>query len=194
MNFDAPATSAPFSDVKPLGLPVGSVRALLALAVTARLVLDLKDLGSAASWLVAAALIHAVAYFSARSSRGSGGGGGGAGHAPLGLPSGLVRLLLLAGLCAAAWLYLRDNELAAERLPVLWVLGGFAVGVVARAVYARLRLPQDSSTPRIYHLQALITLGAAAGIVALGVNRSLTAPDWVGPLLAAFTTYYAAVR
>ena len=192
--MDTAAPAAPFSAVRPLGLPVGSVRALLALAITARLILDLKDLGAAAAWLVAAAVIHAVAYFSARSSRGLGGSGGGAGRAPLGLPSGAVRVLLLGGLCVAAWLYLRDHDVAAERLPVLWVLGGFAVGVIARILFTRLKLPQDSSTPRIYHLQALLTLAAAAGLVALGVNRSLTAPGWVEPLLAAFTTYYAAVR
>jgi|GEM_PF-2153826 len=194
MPAPSAAPNAPFTQVKPLGLPVGSVRAISALAVTVRLILDLKDLGTAAAWLVAAALIHAVAYFSARSSRGLGGAGGGAGRAPLGLPGGTVRVLLLGGLCVAAWLYLRNHDVAAERLPVLWVLGGFAVGVIARILFTRLKLPQDSSTPGIYHVQALVTVVAAVGLVAFGLNRSMTPPDWVEPLLAAFTTYYAAVR
>jgi hypothetical protein len=188
--MDAPDAGSPRRLVKPLGMPVGSVRALLALAVLARLVLDLKALGEAPAWLVAAALIHVVAYFSARSA----GAEGPRGRAPLGLPRGTVRLLLLGAMLVAAWLYLRLHGIASERLPILWVLGGFAVGVIARALFLGLNLPQDAGTPAIYHLQALVTLAAAAGLVVLGVERGADTPAWAEPLLAAFTTYYAGVR
>jgi hypothetical protein len=188
MSF--PASDAPRRSIKPLGLPVGSVRALLAVAVLARLVLDVQAHGEAASWLVAAALIHVVSYFSARSA----GAEGPRGRAPLGLPRGTIRLLLLLALGVTAWLYLRQHGIASERLPILWVLGGYAIGVVARALFLGLNLPHDAGTPGIYHLQALVTLAAAVGLVLLGLNVATESPAWVGPLLAAFTTYYAGVR
>jgi hypothetical protein len=176
--------------VRPLGLPVGSVRALLALAVLARLVLDLKAHGTTAAWLAATALIHCVAYFSHRSA----GAEGPRGRAPLGLPRGTVRLLLLGVLGVCAWLYLSQQPVPEDRLPLFLVLAGFLVGVLARALFLGMRLPHDSGTPGIYHVQSLVTLIAALGLLWYGINPAQARPEWVEPLLATATTYYAGVR
>ena len=175
---------------KPLGLPVGSVRALLLLALVARLVLDLRAHGAAADWLLLSVIISAAAYFAAR----SGGGAPAGGRPPLGLPAGTVRLLVLAGAGYGAWLYTREHPVDWRHMPVLWVLAGFVAGVLMRFVLGRLRIPDDSSTPAVLHVQALLTLLAAGGLVVLGLNEGAVQQDWVEPLLAAALTYYAGAR
>lgn len=175
---------------RPLGLPVGSVRALLLLSLVARLVLTVRATGSAPDWLLLATIISGAAYFAAR----SGGGAPTAGRPPLGLHAGTVRLLVLAGAGYTAWLYTREHAVDWRHLPVLWVLAGFVAGVLMRLVLGRLRIPEDSSTPAVLHVQGLLTLLAAGGLVLLGVRDAGSAPDWVDPLLAAALTYYAGAR
>lgn len=182
---------APPRPLRPLGLPVGSVRALLLLTAVARLVLDLSRLSTAPLWLAALALLHLVAYVSARSTSGE---SPRRGAAPLWLPAGTIRFVALAALGYALWLYTRTHDLGAETARVGWVLAGFGAGIVARALMRRLRLPDDAGTPAIFHLQALLTLSAAAGLLMLGLEPELDRPDWVEPLLAAITAYYAGAR
>jgi hypothetical protein len=170
---------------------VGSVRALLLLALAARGVLDLRAGRGIADWLAAALIVSAAAYFGAR----SGGVEGRAHERPLGLPAGTVRILFLAALGYGLWLWLRDHEVAWQQLPVAWVLGAFLLGVLMRAVLKRARVKDDDAgTSRIYHLQALLTLGAAVALVVLAARPDLAAPEWVPPLLAAACTYYAGAR
>jgi hypothetical protein len=176
--------------VKPLGLPVGSVRALLLLALTARAVIDLRAGRGLADWLGAALVVSAASYFAARAA-----GGGSADGRPLGLPRGTIRVLFLAGLVYGATLYFRETGLSWERTPALWVLAAFLVGSLVRAVLRRARVNEtDVGTSRIYHLQALLTLAAAGALVFLGVRPDVDAPSWVHPLLAACCTYYAGAR
>lgn len=174
---------------KPLGLPVGSVRALLLLALVARAVLDLRAHSGLADWLSVALIVSGAAYFAHRAS-----GVGAAERPPLGLPAGTVRLLVLAGLGYGAWLYARTHEVDWRHLPTLWVVGAFVLGVVVRVLVGRLRIPDDSSTPKILHVQSLLILAAAGGLVFLAVKGDAGTPDWVDPLLAAALTYYAGAR
>jgi hypothetical protein len=188
--MDRPLPTTP-GYLRPLGLPVGSVRALLLLGLAARALLDLRAGAGVADWLAAALIVSAAAYFGAR----SGGVGGQAGGRPLGLPTGSVRILFLAACAYGLWLYLRDHTVAWEQVPVAWVFAAFLVGVLMRAVLRRARVQDDDAgTSRIYHLQALLTLGAAAGLVVLGARPDLVSPGWVPPMLAAACTYYAGAR
>ncbi len=175
---------------RPLNLPVGSVRALLLLTLLARVVLDLRAGHAVADWLMLALIVSGAAYFAARAA----GPGVRAERPPLGVPAGTVRLLVLAGVGYAGWLYAREHPVDWRHLPTLWVLAAFVVGVVMRLLLTRLRIPEDSSTPRLLHVQALLTLVAAGGLVVLALRPEAGTPGWVEPLLAAATTYYAGAR
>lgn len=176
--------------LRPLGLPVGSVRALLLLALVARALLDLQAGRGVADWLAVALVISGAAYFAARANP-----PGGSGGRPLGLPVGTVRVLFFAATAYGSYLWFREHGLAWESTPTLWVGAAFLLGCLVRAVLRRARVSDDDvGSSMIYHLQALLTLGAAAGLVVLGVRGDLAAPTWVPPLLAAACTYYAGAR
>src|SRR5262245_48652528 len=95
---------------RPLGLPVGSVRALCLLGLTARVILTLRANHPVEPWLWAAVIVTAVAYFSARSAtRSSADGGAPARRAePLGLPRGTIRIVFLAAAAYGAYLYFKE--------------------------------------------------------------------------------------
>jgi hypothetical protein len=180
---------------KPLGLPVGSVRALLLLALTARGVLDLRGGRGVEPWLAVAVLVSGAAYFAARASR--------RGMAPLGLdaprprdplglPGGTIRTLFLLGLGYGTWLWLRDHDLDGDRGEVAAVVIAFLAGVLLRWVLARVPRPPDVATRTIEHAQAFVALLCSAGLVAIGVTGVDAA--WSDPLLAAVCTYYAGAR
>src|SRR5262245_50549175 len=95
---------------RPLGLPVGSVRALCLLGLTARAILTLRESPPVEPWLWAALLVTAVAYFSARAaSRAPADGAEPARRThPLGLPRGTIRILFLAAAAYGAYLYFKE--------------------------------------------------------------------------------------
>lgn len=196
--------------IKPLGLPVGSVRALLLLGLSARAVLDLRSDGEVAPWLLTALAIAASAYFASRSamnasrsamnaSRGAlqasaAGDAAGTRRHPLGLPAGSVRFLFLAALAYGGWLWWQGHEDAAARMPVVWVAGAFVLGILVRWLMVRLR-PEDVGARFFDHLLALIALISAVGLVALAVTRrDASVSDWVQPLLAAVVVHYFGSR
>lgn len=185
--------------LKPLGLPPGSVRALLLLGLVARTVLDLKDGLVPDPWLWVATLMCGAAYFAARAAGGPGAPPiGPRPRPPLGLPAGTVRLLLLAGAgYALVLLYDRvaPDDLAPHRAPVLWLLGAFALGVVVRLLARRLGRPRDLGTHWGWHLQALAVLISVGGLVAIGATgRQNDVAEWIQVLLAAGPVYYLATR
>jgi hypothetical protein len=182
--------------LKPLGLPPGSVRALLLLAVAARAVLDLRAGADPAIWLVVALVIAGVAYFARRQAGPSTLPAPDAPRPapPLGLPTGSVRLLFLGVLGYGAYLWLEAHSFEEAKAPVGWVFGAFVLGVLARAFLRKMREPADAGTGWFWHLQALVALGAAAGLVTFGVTRPTDLADWVEPLLAAVVTYYFGSR
>jgi hypothetical protein len=182
---------------KPLGLPVGSVRALLLMGLVARALVDLQQGRGLAPWIGAAALVSMVAYFAARS----------ASHdvprtpvpdaprtrPPLWLPRRTVRTLVLLASAYGAWLWLRGGDVSGDRAAVATVLGAFVAGVVVRWLLSRAPRPPDRSTLAFEHAQALVALLCAGGLVAIGLGEGTT-PGWVEPALAAVVTYYAGAR
>ena len=188
--------------VKPLGLPQGSVRAILLLALAATAVLTVRNTGEIPSWLLAALVVAAASYFSARSAanalrRGPDGDVVKGGH-PLGLPAGWVRTVFLLAIGYGAWLWLSN-----EAMPIVggadaalaWVLGAFVLGVVSRWILKHLRRPEDVGARFLDHLLALVSLIAGLGLVAIaagGAEGDL--PTWGEPLLAAVVVHYFATR
>lgn len=185
---------------RPLGLPVGSVRALVLLALTARAVLDLRAVGGVPAWLAAAVLVNAAAYFASRASRESvheatDAFGGRKPRPPLGLPTGTVRFLFLALVGYGCWLWFKEHHIEATQQPLVVVVGAFAIGVLVRWFLAQVRPPTDTGSLLFEHLQAFVVLVAAAGLVTLRVTgQSGEVASWIEPTLAAACTYYAGAR
>ena len=187
--------------IKPLGLPVGSVRALLLLGLGARALLELRRAGELPAWLGTALLIAAASYFSSRSAmnaraadRAAREAGAAPRRHPLGLPAGTVRLVFLAAVGYGAWLWFHQRAEPVARLPVAWILAAFALGVVMRAVFTRWR-PADAGARLFDHLLALVALVAVGGLVALAVTgRAADLGDGSQPLLAAVVVHYFATR
>lgn len=182
---------------RPLGLPVGSVRALCLIGLAARTILDLQEHRGVASWLGAALLVCAAAYFASRAARGHAllDDTGSRPRHPLGLPVGSIRLLFLAAVSYGAWLWFRDHRLTESEQPLVIVVGAFVIGVLVRWFLAQVRRPEDASTLAFEHLQAFIAIVAVGGLVALAVtHRTDDVSSWIQPTLAAACTYYFGVR
>jgi hypothetical protein len=189
--------------LKPLGLPPGSVRALLLIALGVRAVLDLREPPHTIEvWLGVALVLAAAAYFSSRSSSrwitvpASGSVATTVRpRAPLWLPAGTIRLIALALAGYGAWLWYHHHDVSLGGVPTAWVLGAFALGIVLRWIGARARRPDDAGTGWFWHLQALVALGCAAGLVAIGLHGvPANLPSWIDPLLAAVVVYYFGSR
>jgi MprA protease rhombosortase-interaction domain-containing protein len=184
--------------LKPLGLPPGSVRALLLLALGARAVLDLREGAEIAPWLAATLLLCGAAYFglrhASRHAPGPAVPGAPRPRPPLGLPAGTVRFFFLALVGYGAYLWIGRHGATAANAPIGWVVAGFVVGIVVRLLFARSREAEDPSTPAFWHAQALVVLAAAGGLVAFSVSQPAGLPDWVEPFLAACVTYYFGSR
>ena len=185
--------------VKPLGLPPGSVRALLLLALGARAVFVLKDTGTLEPWYFATVLICGVAYFSARSASNAhrhmvpGGEEKKGGH-PLGLPAGTVRLLFLALAGYAAWLWFRTDEAKNADTSVFWIFGACVVGLITRIIVTKMR-PEDAGARFADHLLALISVLAGIGLVVIAASgNEADVANWVQPMLAAIVVHYFATR
>jgi hypothetical protein len=195
---------------KPLGLPVGSVRALLLLGLCARAILDLRADHDVAPWLGTALVLTAAGYFAARAAgRPPPATAADAVGAPLvasvappkrelpplGLPSGTVRTLFLLAVGYGAFLWFRRRPPSTENSGLVIVLGAFVLGVVVRWMLARLRRPEDAATAWFDHVQALVALIAVGGLVTLGVRAAPeTLPEWGEATLAAAAVYYVGVR
>ena len=189
--------------VKPLALPRGSIRAVLLLSLVATAILDIRNDGEIQSWLVAALVIAAVSYFSARSTtnafRTDADGKVAKGGHPLGLPAGSVRTLFLLAVAYGAWLWLDSADhpaLVPANAALAWVLVAFVLGVITRWILKRMRRPDDAGARFLDHLLALVSLSAGLGLVAIAASGGGDAdvPAWGEPLLAAVVVHYFGTR
>jgi hypothetical protein len=182
---------------KPLGLPVGSVRALLLLGLGATAVLDLRRTHEVPGWLLAALVVSGSAYFAARSSAWRvPSGDGPVPRQPLGLPAGTVRFLFLGLVGYGAWLWTRHHDLGPTEQRILLVVAGFWIGVMVRAFMAQIRRPEDPSTLFFEHLVAIAALACGGGLVWLATKGAPPADlsPWAQPAFAAVCTHYAGFR
>jgi hypothetical protein len=198
-----------------LGLPAGSIRAILALLVvglfSALVLLQAKDptkLVPIPAYLLYLLFLILGHFFAAHGhtiqQRGP------AGPSPLYLPAGSIRFLLLVALVGTVvWEYVNDsdtllNQLKAsveglQRQPYLplVLLGGFFIGVVVRALVGRHTQAywwQDTEA----WFALIATLGLCIEvIIRLVINPSLQSPlelpNWEG-LLAGIVAFYFGAR
>lgn len=184
--------------IKPLGLPVGSVRALLLLSLAATAVIPLKDGTTPPLWILVACMIAGVSYFSARSAANQAGPADAPpaprSH-PLGLPAGSIRLLVLIALGVGLYFWLEHVGDRAIENRAVWVVAGFAVGILMRFILARLRRPDDLGARFFDHMLAIVSLLAAAGLI-VSVVSSMPAdtPSWAPTVLGAIVTHYFGAR
>jgi hypothetical protein len=185
--------------LRPLGLPPGSVRALLLLAFAVRAVFDLRETHTLPAWLTMALLLSAAAYFSGRSWASASEPVPGAEsrrvRPPLGLPTGTVRTLFLFLVAYGAWVWLKDREFSAANVPVAWILLAFFLGTIVRWILRRFRRDEDEGTPAILHVEAIVAILCVGGLVALAATGKREGVDgWVEPLLAAAGVFYFGSR
>jgi hypothetical protein len=195
----------------PLGLPAGSIRALLALMVlgllwaVALMYEGGKEIPQSFVFLLYLMVLILGSYFAAH---GNSIGGASAGErSPLGLPRGVIRLLLLGGFAGlVVWLYFNrpafERELAVPAYMPLIMLGGFFLGyLVSSFMHA---VTGGRGVPYWYQdLQAWVALIAGLLLVAYLLvqlaSRNLDAEDQRAPLvlegiLAGFIGFYFGAR
>jgi hypothetical protein len=210
-----PSQPVPVARRHPLGLPAGSVRAILSLIILgliwALVILDVQDPPIYLYYLMFLALGH---FFAAHGKTIAGAGSGE--PSPLNLPRGVIRTVLLLGFVGVfAWRYYRDrdlNQLLDLRNPALdqpylpfVLVGSFFLGiVVARLV----RLGRGSAATPPYWFQDILAwisllamIGLAAEVVMLVIinpslppdRQPISLPNWQ-MALAAIISFYFGVR
>jgi hypothetical protein len=160
--------------VHALGLPAGSVRALLAVLIFATTwgLLVWKPAEEIPDYLGDLLFIIMGHYFASRRRRET---GDEPGPPPLYLPRGSIRLILVAGcLAVAGVLYRRGDLTALDRnrgVVTLLLVGGFLIGVMLNAVTSWWN-DRGHSRHRIFEdLRALVSIGAGVALVALIWNH-----------------------
>jgi hypothetical protein len=176
MRADTPRPEVPtdWRKVHALGLPSGSIRALLAILIFATvwcsiLVQPTREIPDYLGDLLFIIMGH---YFAARRRSAA---EPEPDPPPLFLPRGSVRLFLLAGsVLVAILLYQRGQLTTLERNPAvvtLLLVGGFLLGVALNAVAAWWK-DRGHPTPRFLEdLRAIVSLAAATLLVLLVLNR-----------------------
>jgi hypothetical protein len=157
-----------------LGLPAGSIRALLALIVfgTALGLLALRPTQEVPDYLRDLLFIIMGHYFASRHRVGQ---DVEPGPSPLYLPRGSIRFLLIAGTIAVSvLLYSRGQLTSPGQHPgvvTLWLVGGFLLGVALNAMSGWC-LGRDRRPPRIIEdVRAFVSLAAALILVLMVWNR-----------------------
>lgn len=163
-----------------LGLPGGSVRALLALGVVGSVCgLLLRDPAAALPEHLEGLLFVVLGhYFAARAQSSTAPADG---PPPLWLPRGTVRLLLIGALLGVGVHFFRQGEAAAQRGVVTLVLAGaFILGLlltrlgrwIRRVLPRRFRVLED--------IRALVGLAALAALAAHAFHPVLPGPEVLG--------------
>ncbi len=161
-----------------LGLPAGSVRALLAVLVFATVwgMLLLRPSQEVPDYLSALMFVIMGHYFAIRKrDAAEAAPGDEPGPPPLFLPRGSIRLLLAAGSAAVAVvLYKRGVLTRIDRNPgvtTLLLVGGFLIGVILNALTGWWRARVKRRHRAIEDVQALAAMAAGVVLVALIWNR-----------------------
>jgi hypothetical protein len=182
-------TPVDWRTVHALGLPSGSIRALLAILVfgTVWALLLVQPGAEIPDYLRDLLFIIMGHYFAARHRASE---DPEPGPPPLFLPRGSVRFLLITGSIAVAVLLFRRGQLTSiERNPgvvTLLLVGGFLLGVAMNAAMSWWR-NRGHRTPRLVEdVRALLSLAAAGLLIFLVLNRLLlimppTQIDWLIP-------------
>jgi hypothetical protein len=178
MPQDAPSPTSPIDwrRVHALGLPSGSIRALLAILVfgTVWALLLVEPSADIPDYLRDLLFIVMGHYFAARHRASE---APEPGPPPLFLPRGSVRFLLIAGSIAVAVLLFRRGQLTSleqnKGVVTLLLVGGFLLGVAMNAVAAWWK-ERGHRTPRIVEdLRAIVSLAAAGLLIFLVLNPLL---------------------
>jgi hypothetical protein len=150
-----------------LGLPAGSVRALLAVLVFATVwgMLLMKPSQEVPDYLSDLMFVIMGHYFATRKRTAAVAAlGEEPGPPPLFLPRGSIRLILAAGSAAvAAVLY--------QRVTTLLLVGGFLIGVILNALIGWWQARVKRTYRSIEDAQAISAIGAGVVLVALVWNR-----------------------
>jgi hypothetical protein len=190
LEADIPPSAVDWRRLHALGLPAGSIRALLALLIfgTALGLLALRPTEEVPDYLRDLLFIIMGHYFASRHRAGM--GVEEPGPSPLFLPRGSVRVLLIAGcLGVGVLLYSRGQLTTPGQHPgvvTLWLVGGFLLGVALNSL-SRWVLGRDRRTPRfIEDTRAMVSIVAALVLVALVWNRFhvVVPPDQIDQAVA----------
>jgi hypothetical protein len=156
--------------VNALGLPAGSVRALLALVIFGGIWLWLyrspdREVPPYLRDLMFIIMGH---YFAARQAKNVDG------PSPLYLPRGTIRLLLFGGFFAVAIAVLgRDGFSVNEAWVTLTLVGGFMLGVLTNALLGRRRLPRV-----VEDVRAIVSLAAGVALIVLVFDLWRPPAEW----------------
>jgi hypothetical protein len=174
IHTSPPRATLDWRQLHALGLPEGSVRALLAILICATIwgLLLLRPDRELPDFLRDLLFIIMGHYFAARRRASE---VEEPGPPPLFLPRGSVRLVLVAGFIAVAVVLFRRGQLTAiDQYPgavTLILVAGFLLGVVMSAV-SRWWRERGHRTPRLVEdLRALVSLAAAFVLVALAWDQ-----------------------
>lgn len=157
-----------------LGLPSGSVRALLAIMIFAAawVLLIRKPSQEVPDYLRDLLFIIMGHYFAARRAADR---GPDPGPPPLYLPSGSVRFIIVMGCVLVAAVLFRRGQLTAleenQGVVTLLLIGGFLLGVVLNAIYAWWKSRGHQPHRFLEDLRALVSMAAALILVLLVLNR-----------------------
>lgn len=178
--------------VRPLGLPIGSVRAVLLLALACRAILDLYRNHEVAPWLIASLLIAGASYFASRAAgpptkdhKGRG---------PWWLPSGTIRVFFILLALYMAWVYFKHHDESPGMLPVAWILVAYLLGLIVGALERRGYSGEEAARAYFEHLLAVVALIAAGALIFIAADPRMNVANWVEPLLAAVVVHYFATR
>lgn len=163
-----------------LGLPSGSIRAVLAVLIFATTwgLLVLRPKEEVPDYLGDLLFVIMGHYFASRGRADQGMGdetGREPGPPPLWLPSGTIRLVLIAGSAAVAVVLYRRGQLSAPGknpgVITLLLVAGFLLGVVMNAAASWWR-GRGHLRHRVFEdVRALVSIAAGVALVALVWNR-----------------------
>jgi hypothetical protein len=178
MPHDTPSSITPvdWRTVHALGLPSGSIRALLAILVfgTIWALLLVQPGAEIPDYLRDLLFIIMGHYFAARHRASE---DPEPGPPPLFLPRGSVRFLLIAGSIAVAVLLFRRGQLTSlDQNPgvvTLLLVGGFLLGVAMNAVMSWWRNRGHRPPRLVEDVRALLSVAAAGLLIFLVLNRLL---------------------